>query len=155
MRVVLDTNILISSLIARGSTTDAIVEAWWNRSFTLLTCAEQIEELRAGFARPWLVPARIQRDEAGRLINHMRRFAVFVASLPTVTRSPGPDDDFLLALAEAGGADYLVTGNKAGLLSLRTHRRTRIVTPRAFAQRLRGAIVPATADNRPRGRSRR
>jgi predicted nucleic acid-binding protein len=34
-----------------------------------------------------------------------------------------PDDDFLLALAEAGSADFLVTGDKAGLLVLASHHR--------------------------------
>ena len=41
-----------------------------------------------------------------------------VDPLPIVVRSPDPTDDFLLAAAEAGGADYLVTGDKSGLLSL-------------------------------------
>jgi predicted nucleic acid-binding protein len=53
-----------------------------------------------------------------------------------VARSPDPDDDYLLALAEAGRADYLVTGDKAGLLPLRTHRGTRIIVAKDFARRL-------------------
>jgi hypothetical protein len=134
VRVILDTNILISALMVQGSTPDTIVQAWRNRSYVLLTCDEQIEELRDCFARPWLVPARIRRHEAGRLINALRRFAMFVGPLPPVARSPDPDDNFLLALAEVGNADYLVTGDKAGLLLLRTHRGTRIVTARDFAQ---------------------
>jgi putative PIN family toxin of toxin-antitoxin system len=132
VRVILDTNVLISSLIAPGGTTDAIVQAWRTRTYTLLNCDEQIEELRECFARTALVPTRIRRSEAGRLINLMRVLAVRIARLPTVTRSPDPDDDFLLALTEAGKADYLVTGDKAGLLPLRTHRGTRIVTARVF-----------------------
>jgi len=84
------------------------------------------------------VPEYIRRREAGRLVNHIRRFAEFVAPLPTVARSADPDDDFLLALAEAGRADYLVTGDKAGLLALRNHRGTRIVTARDFIRRLKG-----------------
>jgi uncharacterized protein len=132
VRVILDTNVLISSLIAPGGTTDAIVQAWRTRTYTLLNRDEQIEELRECFARTALVPTRIRRSEAGRLINLMRVLAVRIARLPTVTRSPDPDDDFLLALTEAGKADYLVTGDKAGLLPLRTHRGTRIVTARVF-----------------------
>lgn len=134
MRVVLDTNILISALMIRGGTTDTIVQAWQHRAYTLLTCDQQIEELRDCFTRPWLVPERIRRHEAGRLLNHLRRQAVFIAPLPVVTRSPDPNDDFLLALAESGHADYLVTGDKAGLLPLRTHRGARIVTARDFVQ---------------------
>lgn len=136
MRVVLDTNILISALILPGGTTDTIVQAWRKRTYTLLSCDEQIEELRGCFARPWLVPARIRRNEAGRLINQLQRSALVVGNLPEVARPSDPDDDFLLALAEAGNADYLVTGDKAGLLALRTHRGTRIVTARTFARHI-------------------
>jgi predicted nucleic acid-binding protein len=89
--------------------------------------------LRDRFAKPWLMPARIRRHEAGRLINAMRRFATFLGSLPPVARSPDPDDDFLLALAEVGNADYLVTGDRARLLPLRTHCGTRIIAARDFA----------------------
>ena len=42
-------------------------------------------------------------------------------------------DDFLLALSEAGKADYLVTGDKSGLLVLDRHKATRIVSAREFA----------------------
>lgn len=133
MRVVLDTTILIASLIARGGTTDRIVRAWIGHEYTLLTWEEQMEELRRCFGRRALVPGRIQRHEAGRLINQLRRAATFVENLPEVTRSADPFDNFLLGLAEAGSADFLVTGDKAGLLDLRSHGRTQIVTARAFA----------------------
>ena len=56
--------------------------------------------------------------------------------LPSVRRSADPLDDFLLALCEAGEADYLVTGDKAGLLALGTHGGTTILTARAFLDRL-------------------
>lgn len=123
--------------MVRGSVPDAIVQAWSRRVFVLLTCDEQLDELRECFARPWLVPERIRRHEAGRLINHMRRYAVFLNALLAVTRSADPDDDYLLALAEMGRADYLVTGDKAGLLRLLTHRGTRIVRAREFVASLR------------------
>lgn len=134
MRVVLDTNILIASLIARGGTTGRIVRALVRHGYRLVTCDEQIDELRCCFGRPALVPARIQRHEAGRLINQLRDSAIFVGDLPVVARSPDPFDNFLLALAEAGSADFLVTGDKAGLLDLKSHGRTRTVTAGAFAR---------------------
>jgi len=39
----------------------------------------------------------------------------------------------LLALAEAGNADYLVTGGQKRLLALSSHKSTRIITARDFA----------------------
>ena len=104
--------------------------------FSLLTCDEQLEELRRCFGRPSLVPGRIRRHEAGRLINQVRTCAEFVDALPAVDRSSDPFDNFLLALAEAGAADFLVTGDKAGLLNLKSHGRTQIVTAGIFVRGL-------------------
>ena len=53
-----------------------------------------------------------------------------------MTRSPDPDDDFLLATAQAARAGYLVTGDKSGLLSLKKHGTTRILTARALLKLL-------------------
>ncbi len=119
-----------------GESYDGALGAWIQRGFTLLTCNEQIDELRRRFTRTALVPGCIQRQEAGRLINQLRRAAEFVGDLLEVTCSADPFDNFLLAMAEEGAADYLVTGGKAGLLALKQHGRTRIVTARRFAQGL-------------------
>lgn len=83
---------------------------------------------------PALVPERVGRHEAGRPINQLRRFTAVIVQLPEIVRSPDPADDYLLALAEGGSADDLVTGDKAGLLLLRRHGGTRIVTARVFAR---------------------
>ena len=45
MRVVLDTNILISALMVQAGNPAAIYRAWQEGNFTLLTCAEQMDEL--------------------------------------------------------------------------------------------------------------
>ena len=79
----------------------------------------------------------IEPYHAGRLVNQLKRLAVDIAPLPPVQRSPDPNDDFLLALAEAGAADFLVSGDKNGLLSLRKHKATKIVSPNSFAALLR------------------
>ena len=78
----------------------------------------------------------IKPYKAGRLVNQMKRLAQDVGALPTVERSPDPSDDFLLALSQAGRADYLVTGDKSGLLALERHGATQIVTANAFAKLL-------------------
>ena len=52
MRVVLDTNILVSALMAPTGNPAAIYNAWEDGKFTLLTCAEQIDELRATLQKP-------------------------------------------------------------------------------------------------------
>src|SRR6266568_1806419 len=131
MRVVLDTNILISALMVQTGHAGAIYRAWQEGQFTLLTCAEHLDELRATLRKP-AVAERIKPYQAGGLVNAMKKLTESVDALPRVRRSPDPTDDFLLALSEAGRADYLVTGDKSGLLALEHHKSTRIVSARAF-----------------------
>ncbi len=132
MRVVIDTNILVSALIAPAGKPAAIIDAWLDGKFTLLTCAARLDELRSTLQKP-RVAELIKPHKAGRLVNQLKRFAEDIAPLPPVERSPDPMDDFLLALSEAGKADYLVTGDKSGLLALARHKAARIVSASGFA----------------------
>jgi hypothetical protein len=134
MRVVLDTNILISALIVQSGTPGLIYRSWIDGHFILLTCHLQLDELRLTLKKPKLA-ARIRPHRAGRLVNELKDLAVSVDPLPDVKRSSDPMDDFLLAAAEAGTADYLVSGDKSGLLYLRRHKGTRIVPASEFVER--------------------
>lgn len=133
MRIVLDTNILVSALIVPSTPPALIYRKWLAGSFVLLTSHQQIEELKRTFAKPKIVPALVLKSEAGKMINHLRSSAEFINRLPRVSRSPDSNDDFLLAMAEAGKADFLITGDKSGLLSLMRHRDCRIISARHFA----------------------
>ena len=135
MRIILDTNILLSALMARGTPTDRLYEAWRHGRFELVSTERQIEELRQVVRRPFF-QARLKASETGRMINDIRRLAAMFDSLPAVSRSPDPADDFLLALCEAAGADYLATGDKSHLLALGRHGATRIVSARDLAELL-------------------
>ena len=137
MRVVLDTNILVSALIAPAGSPAAIYDAWEDGRFTLLTCAEHIAEVRATLQKP-RIAALIASYKAGRVVNQIKKLATNIVHLPDVRRSADPDDNFLLALAEAGGADYLVTGDKSGLLTLKKHKGTQLVTARQFTEIIAG-----------------
>jgi predicted nucleic acid-binding protein len=52
--------------------------------------------------------------------------------LPEVVLCADLNDNCLLGLAQAGAADWLVTGDKRDLLGLQVHGRARIVTVRMF-----------------------
>ena len=143
MRVVLDTNILVSALIAPAGSPAAIYNAWEDGRFTLLTCAEHIAEVRATLQKP-RIAALIAPYKAGRLVNQIKKLAANIANLPDVRRSADPSDDFLLALAEAGEADYLVTGDKSGLLILKKHKGAQIVTARQFTETIVGRDRPGS-----------
>src|SRR5574337_546491 len=135
MRVILDTNILLSALIGRGTPPDRLYEHWKDGRFILASCERQLEELNRVTRRPFF-RERIKAAEAGRLVNDLRRLALMGDPLPVVQRSPDADDDWLLALAEKIQADYLVTGDRSDLLPLGCHATARIVSARALADSL-------------------
>lgn len=131
MRVVLDTNILISALIRQANVPGQVLRAWAAGRFDLITHETQLDEFRAVSRRQQL-RGPLRPAEAGRVVNQIRLHAEIVHRLPFVQRSSDPADDFLLAICQVGDADYLVSGDKAGLLALGRHGRTSIVTARRF-----------------------
>lgn len=131
MRLVIDTNILISALLSASAPPAQLIDMWRHGRFTLLTCREQLDELRRVTRYP-KIKARLPPAIAGRLINELRELAVLVSPLPAVDICPDPFDNYLLALALAGEADLLVTGDKRDLLALGRHGRTRIIAVSTF-----------------------
>ncbi|ASG22166.1 putative toxin-antitoxin system toxin component, PIN family [Nitrospirillum viridazoti] len=131
MRVVVDTNVLISALLAKASLPARLVTLWREGRFNLLVSTPQLDELMRVTRYP-KIRARLPPVIAGQLINDMREIAEIVEPLPTVSASPDPFDNYLLATALAGDADFLITGDKQDLLSLRRFEGTKILTVRDF-----------------------
>jgi putative PIN family toxin of toxin-antitoxin system len=131
MRVVLDTNVLISALLVGRSTSALLVNAWRRGAFELLTCELQLEEIRAVTRREH-IRSLIRPALAGELVNQLRSMAQWIDRLPQVDRSIDPFDNFLLAMAQGGQADVLISGDKRGVLALQTHGTCQIVTVRQF-----------------------
>ena len=135
MRLVLDTNVLLSALMSPASPSAGILSLWRDRKVTVLTAAEQIDEITRVTSYP-RIRALLHPALAGRLVDRLRDVATVVENLPIVDRSPDPDDNYLLAIAERGEAQFPVTGDKP-LLGLKRHKSTRIVTPAELLQLLK------------------
>lgn len=138
MRVVLDTNVLLAALISPYTPPDTIYRAWRDRRFELVTSTKQLEELRRVSRYPKLrrilPPHRI-----GAMVNNMQGAVVLerLPELPQDVELSDPDDAFLVATAIAGGAAWLVTGDRrAGLLQLGRVGGAAIVTPREFVREI-------------------
>jgi putative PIN family toxin of toxin-antitoxin system len=135
MRVVLDTGILIAALITTDTPPALIYQAWRKKRFELVTSEWQLDEFRRVSRYPklrrFLKPA-----EAGNLVSGLRHQATILETLPTVELSPDPDDNPVLAMAEASQAHFLVTGDKKDLLALGTIGGTHIVSARQFVEAL-------------------
>jgi len=131
MRVVLDTGILIAALITKDTPPDQLYQAWRKRRFELVTSEWQLDEFRR-VSRYAKLRKYLQPIEAGNLINGLRHQALLLQTLPDVDLSKDPDDNPLLAMAIAGEADYLVSGDKRDVLALKKVDKTRIITARRF-----------------------
>ena len=147
MRVVLDTNILLSALINPHGVPAELIVAWREQRVALVTSVEQVVELGEVARRP-VLRARIVPARVGRFIHDLRRFAEVLRRLPQLDRSADPADNFLLAMAQVGKADYLVSGDRRGVLALKSHRVTRIVRAREMLKVL--GIPPARTSSRPK-----
>ncbi len=134
MRVVLDTNVLLSALISPHGAPDAIYNAWRAARFELVTSTVQLDELRRVSRYPKL-KVILPAHRIGAMMNNMQRAVVLehLPSLPQDVEANDPNDAFLLTMALVGEANYLVTGDRrAGLLQLGSASQARIVTPAAF-----------------------
>lgn len=131
MRLVIDTNILISALLGERSLPGHLIGLWREGRFDLITAAEQIDELMRVTRYP-KIRQRLAPALAGRLINDLREVAILVGNVPEVAISADPYDNYLLAMALAGAADFLVTGDKRDVLNLKLHEGTRIISVRDF-----------------------
>lgn len=131
MRVVLDTNVLLSALISPHGPPDAIYRAWRTARFDIVTSVVQIDELRRASRYPKFKTI-LQPHHVGAMVNNLQR-AVVLEHLPSDIDADDPFDAFLLAMAVVGEAEYLVTGDhRAGLLQRGSFGRTRILTPASF-----------------------
>src|SRR6202045_309314 len=89
MRLVIDTNVLISALLAEKSLPAHLIVLWREGRFDLLTSADQLDELMRVTRYP-RIRERLASQLAGRLINELRDIAGVVKNLPVVTFLPIP-----------------------------------------------------------------
>jgi putative PIN family toxin of toxin-antitoxin system len=137
VRVVLDTNVVVSRYLSRYGNPRRIWEVWQRGEFDVLVSAAMLREYREILLRDHIRQrARLTELEVSREMSDFRRFAIEVEApeiIPAV--SIDPDDDIFFACAVAGGADYIVSGDRH-LLAVRMHRGIPILTPASFLELL-------------------
>jgi len=132
MRVVLDTNVLLSALAFPGSKPDLVLQRVRRGEVALFLSSFILAELERILRDKFRFTTR-QTDERVAVI---RRMATLVEPTERIALVVAKDDDNrLLECAVAARADYLVTGDKEHLLPLRSIGATQIVTPAAFLER--------------------
>lgn len=127
MRLVLDTNILVSASISRRGAPARLLDAVRQERVILVTSPQQIDELTAVLSRKKfdrILTKRVRSE----LFETIGQLSVVVTDLPEITDSPDPDDNLILATAIAGEAELIVSGDKKHVLSLGSVRGVLIVT---------------------------
>lgn len=136
MRLILDTNVLVAALLAPSGPPHQLFEAFLGDRYTLVSSHLQLEELSRVTRYP-AIRSRIHPAQAGRMVNALRALSVLLENAPAANVSRDPYDDYLFSLAKASEANYLVTGDKGGVLAVRKYEKTRVVTARRMVSILK------------------
>ena len=132
LRVVLDTNQLVSSLLSAQGLQAQLIDTWRRRAYVLFLAPGQIEEVGEVLARPKIARKYpVSPGDRGAFLDLLRAEAILLPDAPAPGVCRDPDDDYVLGCAMAGAADYLVTGD-ADLLSLSQFKGVSIVGAREF-----------------------
>jgi putative PIN family toxin of toxin-antitoxin system len=136
MRVLLDANIFISYLLNlnRPGALRNIVHAVVRGDYTLLLPEALLDEFVSKIPEKPFLNRRITPEELSAFVTALSQVGEVIEEIreeiPAVTRDP--KDDYLLAYAVVGEADYLVTGDQ-DLLVIQRVGDVKIITPVHFA----------------------
>ena len=136
MRIVLDSNVIVSGLLSEAGPPGLLLKLWLEGKFQLVTSKTQLEELRCVFEYKKL-RERIPPDQSADFLDQIDALAVVIDSLPAIDISPDPDDNAILATAIQCQADFIVSGDKTDLLSLKKAKKIPIITARQALNRLK------------------
>lgn len=131
MRVVLDTNVLISALLFTGISSE-LVSLWQEGRLTALLSREILDEYLRVLAYPKF---QLSETEIKALIEEdlLPFVQVIKPGIRVRVVKRDPSDNKFLECAVAGKANVLISGDKE-LLAIRHYRQVRIQTPSRFLE---------------------
>lgn len=129
MRTVLDANVLLSGLFARGVCERVLDVCWENAPAIVVVSSEHLlREFAESAEKKFGVPAA----EVAEVVEKLRHRMEVVEPSPVPPDACRDADDLpVLGTAAAGNVDYLVSGDD-DLLSLKSFHGISIVSPREF-----------------------
>ena len=133
MRIVLDTNVLVSGLLSPFGPPGEIVRMVSSGELTLCLDARLLSEYTEVLARRRF---GFDPDAVAALLDFIGHAGHTVAATPLPAPLPDPDDEPFVEIALACGATYLVSGNRAHFPDDLCHGVT-IVSPAQFLKAYR------------------
>ena len=138
MRIVVDTNLLVSGVISAAGLPRQLLNAAMGNAFELCTSEVLLAELLDVLGREKFAARLAQASWTPQgLVDDLRKIAL-VVSPTAVARviANDPDDDHVLSAAFAGGADLIASGDKRHVLPLGSYEGIPIVTAREAIERI-------------------
>ena len=134
MRVVLDTNVVVSALLFRGEVS-RLHTLWKKKAFTIAASREIVDEYIRVLAYPKF---KLTENEIESLLREELLPYIEPVTVGEDTKrvSEDPDDDKFLACAVAAQVDFIVSGD-AHLLSLKKHAGCLIISAEEFLKKFR------------------
>lgn len=126
MKLVLDTNVIISAFATRGLCAE-VFEVCLSEH-TIILSEHILAEVANALIKKIHVPEIIQQN----IVEYLKEIATIVVPEKfSKNISRDKNDDVIIGTAIAGKAKFLITGD-ADLLSLKSYQNIKIVTPREF-----------------------
>ena len=132
IRVVLDTNVVISALIKPGSIPESVFEITLSHPRVQLCLSKDIVGEYKTVLSYGKFKKYLHKDNIAQALRAIRQSALLIESRKAdIPKLADPDDEKFLACAVTARAAYLITGNTKHFPQL-SFERTRIITPREF-----------------------
>jgi uncharacterized protein len=112
MRVVLDTNIIVSMALAKGGTMQELRQRWREGQFTALGSSQLLEEVTEVLEYPRLSALLTPEAKKTTLAELESLTETVTLKEPFPSFAADADDSYLLAMVRDGEADCFVTGDK-------------------------------------------
>jgi putative PIN family toxin of toxin-antitoxin system len=131
LRVVIDTNILVSAALSAQGAPARIFELILERKTINYTSKPILEEIYRVFARPKFTSLIAQEDIVNLLKKYIESSVIIVPTQRINVIKDDPQDNRFLECALEAGAEYLVTGDRH-ILKLSSHKSVKIICAKDF-----------------------
>ncbi len=132
MRVVVDTNVIVSGVLNPHGSPGRIVNALLTETITVLHDDRILSEYREVLLRPTFA---FPRSDVEILVDFVESAGEYVSAKPLSLLLPDPNDLPFLEVATSGAVDALITGNIKHFKPRRGQHSVLVITPADFLRR--------------------
>jgi len=132
LRIVLDTNIIVSRAIKKNDDSDKLFAALKNRKIALVISYSILEEIIDVLSRPRIIKfTKMGKNHIKQLAALLLDRAIITEPQQKITICRDHADNKFIEAAISGRAEYIVSGDK-DLLDLQKHKTIKIISLKEF-----------------------